>query len=459
MCEKWVTVFKVKVTVTEFTFIQWNHDYFYYMFWTNDFWVTSIKNISWSVLWKGCFAVFKAKVTRFWTSVNVCPDNISDRSDLYGDASSSAIVSFRSIILLWPRSKPHIVSTQSSSILNTLTPPECVCLLLLFFLLLFFFIFFFWGGGGGRDLAPSNLFSSSVLFVLFFIFTSCQPGRLQYSTKELCFLLGRLNSMSSSSQALRPAKTEETVSHSRTTPSEAICVPRCLLCQQLCGTVTKTESGQPAVETWSKGPSSCEVAVLFRALYKYVTYLGVPLDQILSMKQHTSSLCRTTFLALRRIASIRPVLSNSSTEKFVACMITSRLDNATFAGVADEQIARVQKDPEQHRAAYLEKIEARSCHTAFERTPLAPSKIPHSVQAHNARFPSLWRHSFTISVFFSLHISNYPFVLRQKDCSKFQRQTWKPSVGVLLVTLLRLPGTRCRPTWELLPPSKVSKLS
>ena len=64
-----------------------------------------------------------------------------------------------------------------------------------------------------------------------------------------------------------------------------------------------------------------------------------------SMKQHISSLCRTTFLALRRIASIRPFLSNSSIEKLVASMITSRLDycNATFAGVADEQIARIQK--------------------------------------------------------------------------------------------------------------------
>ena len=45
------------------------------------------------------------------------------------------------------------------------------------------------------------------------------------------------------------------------------------------------------------------------------------------------------FLALRRISSIHPFLSNSSTEKLVASMITSRLDycSATFAGVADEQ--------------------------------------------------------------------------------------------------------------------------
>ena len=76
-----------------------------------------------------------------------------------------------------------------------------------------------------------------------------------------------------------------------------------------------------------------------------VTYLGVHLDQTLSMKQHISSLCRTTFLALRRIVSIRLFLSNSSTEKLVASMITSRLDccNAIFTGVSDEQIAHIQK--------------------------------------------------------------------------------------------------------------------
>ena len=56
-----------------------------------------------------------------------------------------------------------------------------------------------------------------------------------------------------------------------------------------------------------------------------VTYLGVHLDQTPSMKQQFTSLCRTTFLALRRIASVRPFLSNSSTEKLVASMITSTM--------------------------------------------------------------------------------------------------------------------------------------
>ena len=81
-----------------------------------------------------------------------------------------------------------------------------------------------------------------------------------------------------------------------------------------------------------------------------VTYLGMHLVQTLSVKQHISSLCRTTFLALGRI---RPFLSNSSIEKLVASMIMSRSDycSATFAGVADEQITRIQKM--QNKAARL----------------------------------------------------------------------------------------------------------
>ena len=45
---------------------QWNHDYFHYMFWTADLFMTSLvwqcMFRSWSVLWKGFFAVFKVKV-------------------------------------------------------------------------------------------------------------------------------------------------------------------------------------------------------------------------------------------------------------------------------------------------------------------------------------------------------------------------------------------------------------
>ena len=100
-----------------------------------------------------------------------------------------------------------------------------------------------------------------------------------------------------------------------------------------------------SVRISSVGCESADIGGSCISFQTIVTYLGVHLDQTLSMKQHINSLCRTTFLAFRGIASIRPFLSNSSTEKLVASMITSRLDycNATFAGVADEQIARIEK--------------------------------------------------------------------------------------------------------------------
>ena len=109
-------------------------------------------------------------------------------------------------------------------------------------------------------------------------------------------------------------------------------------------------------------------------------------------------------------------------------MITSRLDycNATFAGVADEQITRIQKI--QNNAARLILKRSKRDHV----TPLLkelhwlPVKYRIQYKLATSRFTSLRRHSSAIPVFFSLHI-NYinhraPFVLRQKDCSKFQNK-------------------------------------
>ena len=158
-----------------------------------------------------------------------------------------------------------------------------------------------------------------------------------------------------------------------------------------------------------------------------VTYHLVHLDQILSMKQHISSLCRTTFLALRRIASIRPFLSNSSIEKLVASMITSRLDycNTTLAEVADEQIARIQKI--QNNAARLILTKSKRDHA----TPLLKELhwLPVKYRIQYKLVTLAFRHfdgtllPYTC-LLLSVHINHRaPFILRQKDCSTFQKQT------------------------------------
>ncbi len=71
------------------------------------------------------------------------------------------------------------------------------------------------------------------------------------------------------------------------------------------------------------------------------------------MQDQISSVCRASFLALRRLASIRPYLSERTSARLVAALITSRLDycNSVLAGLPAEQIGRLQRV--QNSAAWL----------------------------------------------------------------------------------------------------------
>ena len=71
------------------------------------------------------------------------------------------------------------------------------------------------------------------------------------------------------------------------------------------------------------------------------------------MQDQISSVCRESFLALRRLASIRPYLSERTSARIVAALITSRLDycNSVLAGLPAEQIGRLQRV--QNGAAWL----------------------------------------------------------------------------------------------------------
>ena len=66
-----------------------------------------------------------------------------------------------------------------------------------------------------------------------------------------------------------------------------------------------------------------------------VKYLGVHLDRTLSMQKHISSIYCASFLELRRIASIRPHLSQSAAARLVAAMVISCLDycDSVFIGL------------------------------------------------------------------------------------------------------------------------------
>ena len=63
------------------------------------------------------------------------------------------------------------------------------------------------------------------------------------------------------------------------------------------------------------------------------------------MENHISQVCRACYLAMRRIASIRPCLSAAATATLVNAHITSRLDycNSVLYGVSSDQLERLQQ--------------------------------------------------------------------------------------------------------------------
>ena len=72
-------------------------------------------------------------------------------------------------------------------------------------------------------------------------------------------------------------------------------------------------------------------------------YLGVHLQETLSMKEQVTSLCRSSYFHLHKIASIR--ISDTSTVQLVSSLILSRLDycNSTLSGLPSSSLNRLQK--------------------------------------------------------------------------------------------------------------------
>ena len=80
-------------------------------------------------------------------------------------------------------------------------------------------------------------------------------------------------------------------------------------------------------------------------LNPHVKYLGVFLDNTLSVEQHISHLCRSAYFAMRQTASIRRYLTEKNTVQLTCSLVLSRLDycNATLAGLPATHIARLQR--------------------------------------------------------------------------------------------------------------------
>ena len=95
-------------------------------------------------------------------------------------------------------------------------------------------------------------------------------------------------------------------------------------------------------------------------------YLGVHLDENLSMTKQISSVCRSSYLHLRKISSIGQYLSRETTAQLVLSLVLSRLDycNSTLSGLPSYALQRIQKV--QNNAARLVFRKRKSVHV----TPL-----------------------------------------------------------------------------------------
>ena len=88
--------------------------------------------------------------------------------------------------------------------------------------------------------------------------------------------------------------------------------------------------------------SICQATISFS---DSVRNLGFYLDKDLSMKEHINFICKTAFLEIRRIGTIRHYLTDDATKTFVVSFVLSRIDywNSLLAGLPQSLVGKLQR--------------------------------------------------------------------------------------------------------------------
>ena len=91
--------------------------------------------------------------------------------------------------------------------------------------------------------------------------------------------------------------------------------------------------------------NSPNLPLSIKCFSRSVRNLGVIFDDKLSMKQQVSKICQSAYLELRRISSIRHVLTVDATKTLVTSLVLSRLDYCNFllSGIPQQLIDKLQK--------------------------------------------------------------------------------------------------------------------
>jgi hypothetical protein len=92
-------------------------------------------------------------------------------------------------------------------------------------------------------------------------------------------------------------------------------------------------------------PSSVSLCGTDISLSTSVCNLGVTLDQNLSFQIYVANICKTCFYEIRRILSIRHLLTEDSTKTLLSAFVLSRLDycNAILSGCPNYLILKLQR--------------------------------------------------------------------------------------------------------------------
>jgi hypothetical protein len=92
-------------------------------------------------------------------------------------------------------------------------------------------------------------------------------------------------------------------------------------------------------------PTSLDIGDITVPFSSSVRSLGVTLDSTLSFKQQVTNICRSAYIELRKISSVRHLLSTEATKTLVCAFIFSKLDycNSLLAGLPQYLIDRLQR--------------------------------------------------------------------------------------------------------------------
>ena len=157
------------------------------------------------------------------------------------------------------------------------------------------------------------------------------------------------------------------------------------------------------------------------------------------MCDRISSVCRSAYLELRRIGSIRPFLTVEAAAELARSRILSRSNycSSLLAGITSEQLVRLQK----YKTTLPDWPSVRnimSMSRLLEETPLASCFRAHCLQSGNSFIPLFWWHITTLLLLLSvliliLRVSSF---FLSETCDRLKGQS-----GKCWCTIFLIPGS------------------